>query len=92
MRAPLIIATAFALASCAEFTERRVDKYGDFLDVACRAVTFDSVVVAVQKRPELAIALPLLCPATIGTFMAIANQPRPATLNINLVEPTEAEP
>ena len=85
----IVVLGALTLGACAGSAAKRVDKYGKLLDIACRAATFDSVVVAVQKRPELAVALPILCPETIGVFMAIANQPRPGTLNIQLMPAAE---
>ena len=85
MKKYLLICMLAMLTACAGFAEKRVDQYGKLLDVTCGAATFSSVVVAVQRRPELAVALPILCPDTIGVFMAIANQPRLGTLNIQLM-------
>jgi len=95
MRYLFIVPLALLLASCAvqveAFKTKKVEAYGMALDIICKEVMFDTAVKALEARPELAIALPILCPKTIGLFMAIVNQPRPESLNIYLVQPDEVE-
>ena len=90
-----VLIWALALGGCAvqveAFKTKKVEAYGMALDTICKEVMFDTAVKALEARPELAVALPILCPKTIGLFMALVNQPRPRSLNINLVHPNEVE-
>jgi len=83
---------ALTLGGCAGWSagievvkEKKITAYGQALDVVCGEVMVDTVVRAVMERPELLIALPLLCPETIGVLFALANQAQPDALNIQLM-------
>ena len=74
MRHVIVIIATLAIACCAGELEKakavqegaKVQTYGELIDLACNEVMVDTVVRAGEARPELADALPILCPETIG--------------------------